>query len=262
LGSVGGSVQNCHIGAYRGITFTNGNSWNAQNCNIQGSLDSGGWGIMASNAVTIVNCDLQSCAHGIRHFNTGLQVIGGRIETCTVGIMLGQDDTGSSFQSTSPFVAAVSMEANQTGIDLFAVSGGCIDAVHASGGVSMVRGIYCHGASGVVFNGVNTSGSYTTAGIAADCNGGLVFNSCTAASSGAGPAWLLPATAGAKITCVGSNNPTIAVAFADLPGSPVGGQRNYITNCSHSTFATDADGGGTNDVPVYYNAATASWKVG
>ncbi len=261
-GSVAGSVENCFLNGYRVITAIAGNSWHIQNCNIVGSTSAGAWGIMAANAVAVINCDFQACAHGIRHYNTGLQVIGGRIETCTVGIMLGQDESGNSTQSTGALVAATSMEANQTGIDLNSCSLANIIGVHASGGVSMVRGFYCHGASFSILNACATSGSYTTAGFDADCNGGLVFNGCQGASSGGGPAWLMPATAGAKIVCVGSNNPTIAVAFADLPGSPVGGQRNFITNCSHSTFATDADGGGTADVPVYYNAATASWKVG
>jgi hypothetical protein len=53
-----------------------------------------------------------------------------------------------------------------------------------------------------------------------------------------------------------------AVAFASLPGSPVDGQRAFITNCSVTAFHGVADGAGTNHVPVYWDGGASNWKIG
>ena len=122
MGTVGGSIENCHVTAYRGLALLSGNSWQVFNSKLTSGRASGSVGIIGSNAVSIVNCDIQAFEHGIRHHNMGLQVIGGRIEVCTVGIMLGQDQNGNNFQSTAFFIAGTSMEANGIGIHANAAS--------------------------------------------------------------------------------------------------------------------------------------------
>ncbi len=52
-----------------------------------------------------------------------------------------------------------------------------------------------------------------------------------------------------------------SIAFSALPaaaGNP--GLRRFINNCSTTTFNANADGAGSNHVPVFSNGAV--WKVG
>ncbi len=58
----------------------------------------------------------------------------------------------------------------------------------------------------------------------------------------------------------GPNPP--ATLFSGLPGSPVDGQRGFITNCSLSAFHGVADGAGSIHVPVYWDGGASNWKVG
>lgn len=54
-----------------------------------------------------------------------------------------------------------------------------------------------------------------------------------------------------------------AKTFAQLPTVNVpNGARDFITDSNTTTFTADAAAGGSNNVPVYFNKATGTWKVG
>lgn len=69
-------------------------------------------------------------------------------------------------------------------------------------------------------------------------------------------------TAGTYRDLLVRNVKTDPVAFASLVAAATAGTgaRAMITNCSHATFGTAADGGGSTKVPVYSDGA--SWLVG
>lgn len=53
--------------------------------------------------------------------------------------------------------------------------------------------------------------------------------------------------------------------YASLPASPANGQRAFITDSTLPAlmnFGAVSSGGGTYNVPVYWDAATASWLIG
>lgn len=54
----------------------------------------------------------------------------------------------------------------------------------------------------------------------------------------------------------------VPTTFAGLPATPTDGQPGYITDCTSTTFAAAAAGGGANHVPVWYNLALTSWRIG
>lgn len=64
--------------------------------------------------------------------------------------------------------------------------------------------------------------------------------------------WLVGASSSAPTT------------VANLPMTNLrGGDRRFVTDCSTTTFNSTATGGGSNRVPVFYDAATtATWRVG
>lgn len=263
--TVGGGVENCHISAYRAIVCGLGNSWHCLNCKLTSSTASGSVGILGGNGLTIMNCDIQAFEHGIRHSNVGLQVIGGRIEVCTVGILLGQDDAGATSQSSAAIIAGVSMEANQTHIDLHAATRFDIDAVSGGGGVSLVRGIYAHGASdGSIRNSnFSCSAGYTTAAVDADCNGSVLFDAVNGTTTAGAASWLLPSDHPSKLrmircnveqTCLVSQLPTAAASWA--------GQQFVVTDANSTTHSptTAVVGSGSNIVPVLCRNDASTWK--
>lgn len=263
LGTVGGSIEDVNINAYRAITLTNGNSWQVLNAKLISSNAAGSWGIMASNAVSIVNADIQSYENGIRHSNIGLQVIGGRIEVCTVGILLGKDSSGGSDQSTAAFIAGVSMEANQTGIHIFNATNFEITSTSIGGGVSMSRGLYLQGASFGKITGLSVGSGISYSGGAIDASGsnGAVAFETTNAAPAAGTAWVLPSNP-FNITATNSNNPTLASTFANLPASPVEGMEYNITDGTDGlAWGATATNTGTHTThyKVRYNGS--NWTV-
>lgn len=53
--------------------------------------------------------------------------------------------------------------------------------------------------------------------------------------------------------------------FANLPASPVDGQRGYITNsivAASGNYGSSTTGGGSNHVPVVYNSSQSQWLIG
>lgn len=258
LGTVGGIIQNCHISAHTGIVADTGNTWSILNCNLVGDGSSGSIGIMASNAVGIYACDITGWEEGIRHYSVGLVVSACRLEVNTTGILLGKQFDGDTEQSNGFVLEGLSMEANQTAIDCYAAVQGAINGVSIGGGVSMVRGIYLHGAADTVLSGVTVSGSYTTAAIDGNNNGGVAFIGVGSTSSGAGPAWLIDDDHKYTAAFIQSNNPTMAFPFSKLP-TPVEGMEYDLTDSNTAVWGATAAGGGANRVKVRYNGS--NWTV-
>lgn len=215
MGFVGGSIENCKIGAYRCVTATSYNCLQMLNCNLASGTASGAWGVLGANGLAIINCDIQACAHGIRHYNIGLQVIGGRIEDCTVGIMLGQDIDGSSSASSAGVILGVSMENNITGIYANSAINFLIAGVSQGGANPAIQyGVRCVTLNSSLLTGVSMSNS-SAFGVAAfdltGTDGGLTIIGCTAAGGG-GTQWSLPADAGSKMIITNS----VGLVAADI----------------------------------------------
>jgi hypothetical protein len=66
----------------------------------------------------------------------------------------------------------------------------------------------------------------------------------------------------AAATNVAFNLPLVkkSYTFATLPASPAAGWCAFITDSSVTTFNSNAAGGGTDKVPVFYDGS--NWKVG
>ena len=165
---VSGKIVNCNIsGAARGIETFNSQSVTIDSCALGGPGTPTSIGIMAGNATTVLSTDVTGWGTGLRHHNAGLIVHGGRFEVNNIGIMIGMDDKGSVFQSSSFSIQGPSMEANQTAIHVRAGSGGLISFT-AGGGVPMAYGLHLLGIQDSVVAGASVSGSkgFTQAGIA------------------------------------------------------------------------------------------------
>lgn len=255
------SVENCYIDAWRGIVCNSGNSWLIQNCKlIWHNNTAGSIGIFASNGVAVINCDIQSYEHGIRHGDTGavgLQVIGGRYEVNTVGILLGQDEDGVSSQSSAFLLTGLSMEANDTHINLYNAAAGMIAGVSMGTGVEIDYGLRIQGASNVGVHNLSVGGNYAVAAVdATNSNGGVDFCGLIINNTGSGDDFIYP-DAIYNVTFNGAMTPMV---FAELPSAGTAGRRGFVTNCSTTTFHANADGAGANTVPVFDNGS--AWKVG
>lgn len=56
-----------------------------------------------------------------------------------------------------------------------------------------------------------------------------------------------------------------ALTASTLPANPSNGQRAFISDCTlpaAGNFGAAAVGGGTNNVPVYWDAGAATWLIG
>lgn len=197
------SIESCRIGAWRGVALTNGNAWEVRNCQIVASASPGSIGILCSNGATLVNNDIVAFDHGIRHFNAGLQVIGGRIEVCNIGMQLGQQEDGTTFQTSGFMLAGVSMESCLIGVNLHNAFNGVMNGMFVTAHANTTRGqpmtgIDYAGSAQIATIGAVCSGQFVRAGYATECIGGNTFISCGVNNS-IGPGWLLPSNP-AKIT--------------------------------------------------------------
>jgi Pectate lyase superfamily protein len=192
-GSVGGCIENCMIGAYRGIDLKDSMDTTVKSVALHSGVGAGSVGIIAANAVTVIGCDITLFDHGIRAHNIGLQVIGGRMEMNNVAIMLGRDENGAKFQSTGFLIAATSMERNQTGIYFDAATAGQVTGVSIGSGAPVLCGLDIRGGYSTLISGVNAGGPFSSAAIDARGAGGVTFISCAANNTTSGGAqWLLP----------------------------------------------------------------------
>ncbi len=189
---VGGKIVNCHISAWRGIETFNSQSVLVDTCSIiaPGASDSS-VGIMAGNATAVISTDVTGYHHGIRHQNVGLIVYGGRYEVNAVALMIGMDENGRTFQSSGFDISGLSMEANQTAIQIHAGAAGKISGLSIGGGIPLQYGLRLASAQDVVVQGVSVgcSKGFSKAGIAIENAKRTVL---MAVSSNSPTAWLLP----------------------------------------------------------------------
>jgi len=203
---VGAKVTNCYISALRGIETFNSQSLTIDTCSmIAPAASATSVGVMAGNATMVLDCDVVGYNHGVRHQNVGLTVLGGRYEVNTVGIVIGQDETGANFQTAGFDISGLSMEANQTGIYVGAGAAGKISACSIGGGVSMAYGLRLGSPQDVVVQGVSVGGSqgYRNAGIAIE---GATRTVLMGVSSNSATAWSLPANQ-SQLTFIQTNKP-------------------------------------------------------
>jgi hypothetical protein len=205
------NVENCWINAYRGITCSHGNSWQITDCKlIWTNRTAGSYGILASNATTITNADIQAYDHGIRHNNVGLTVVGGRFEVNNIAICLGEDEDGISTQSTAVVIDGPSMEENyEAAISATALDRFVINAVSAGNGSanSLTRGLDLRGAANGVVNAssfVSPNGGYSAAAVDVNGNSGIFLRAVTGTGLNSISSWTLP-TIPTRITVEGSN---------------------------------------------------------
>jgi hypothetical protein len=172
---VGGKIVNCSLSGFIGIETYGSQSVSVDSCSIiRGGSNNlaSSVGIVAGNGTTVISTDITSFANGIRHQNVGLTVLGGRLEVNSIGILLGVDETGSTFQSTGVFISGLSMEANVIAIKVQAGAGVVIQGLSegAGGGVVVSHGIYIVDGNDIFLSGVVMSAAdgFTTAGIKVD----------------------------------------------------------------------------------------------
>ncbi len=161
---ISAKVVNCQFGiAGTAIETFNSQSITVDTCAIVGSKV----GIMAGNATAVLNCDINHCTQGIRHHNLGLTVHGGRYEVNTIAIKVGYDTNDAVFQTSGFDISGLSMEANQTSIQVGAGALGKISACAITGGVPMLHGLNLLQPQDVLVAGVGVSGSqgFSGAGI-------------------------------------------------------------------------------------------------
>ena len=192
---VGAKVTHCYISAWRGIEVGNSSAVTVDTCSLIAPVGGGtSIGILASNATTVLNCDITHFGEGIRHGNLGLTVIGGRWEVNDVAIMLGKDPNGDAFQSTGFLISGLSMESNGHAIYLNAAAAGqiagCAITCNVEGKNS---GIYMHNAETISVSGCVITNAYFFS------NAGIYLNNpmrgsfdAVKISIGSGAAWRLP----------------------------------------------------------------------
>jgi len=159
---VSGKIANCQFG----ITGTAIETYNSQavsidSCSIIGSKVAG---IIAGNATTVLNCDITGCNDGIRHYNVGLTVHGGRYEMNTIAIKVGYNPSNGGSQSSGFDISGLSMEANQTAIQVGAGAAGKISACSIGGGIPMAYGLFLYSPQDVHVAGVTVAGAHGFSG--------------------------------------------------------------------------------------------------
>jgi hypothetical protein len=167
---VGGRIVNCAImGCWRGIETWGSQSVSVDGCSIIGQQTSGSVGIVAGNATTIIATDVTAFENGIRHQNLGLIVHGGRFEVNGVGIRLGVNHDGDPHQSSAFSLSGMSMERNQTAIQVVQGVAGTI-SFSCGSGEPVAYGLHIISASDLLVTGTSIGGAqgFSQAGIAVD----------------------------------------------------------------------------------------------
>lgn len=245
------SMRNCEVNAWRGIETYNSQCATIDTCSfIAPAASATSVGIMAGNATTVLNTDVSSYNHGIRHQNVGLVVTGGRYEVNGVGIMLGQDENGGTLGSSSVKISAPSMETNATGIHCQALAAASISC-KIGGNDTIDYGIRIIDANGVDFHGVicSCSGTFDNAGISIEGASDVTFNACLADS------WNIAT----GLTSFDMRQCNVELTVAQLPTSARVGTILPVSDATATTEGTTVSGGGSNHVAVVRTAS--SWRI-
>lgn len=263
---VGGTIINCQISAFIGIE-----TWNSQSVTIQdtsvisGGLGGASIGYLTGNATTLIACDASGYAEGLRHFNAGLTVIGGRFEVNTVGFNLGVDWLGATNQSLAVFIAGISTESNKTTFLLTQASSieicGCAVTNSKTGanyGIRIISGDHISiRATTVGTAGFDWSGS----GVSIEGGDRISMDSVKSTNLAGTASWNVVSTIDVEFTNCNAPMP----ALADLPNPATlvtKNARRYISNGNTASpvFGAIAVGGGSNRAPVWTNGT--NWVYG
>jgi hypothetical protein len=247
---IGAVVSGCHISAFIGVETYNSQAVTIEHCNIvrSGQTLASSVGIMAGNATSILNCDIVSYAHGIRHQNVGLTVIGGRLEVNLHGIVLGRDQNNSNLQSSNVLISGVSMESN-TSSGIYIAAGAAIQICGVGVGVGTdieaEYGIYINGGNNIVLSGVVISRSNLafSSGYGIFVNNGAVAKLFCQSVVSADPWSIDSLQSGQFVEC---NQP--AVTYSNLPTAPLLGTIfNMTDGTGVGIGGTVSSGGGSSD---------------
>jgi hypothetical protein len=268
-GTQGARISNCNISGFVGLRMgSNAYSAKIQSCKFSGPGNAAGSVGLIMLQADVNACDFLGWDTAIRHSNIGGAVRSCRIETCYTGIQTGKDRNNENAPSGAFVVEQLQTERVDTGVVFFNIVTSSLRDCQVTGSINvdgdgdLTNGFTFAGVDSCSVENCEFSGEATSAGFLLSGANllNLSFRNCKSTNGGSGGTWSLSNASANKYKFENCNNPTAALAFADLPTSVVEGDRSFITNCSHATFGTDADGGGSNNVPVYYNGS--SWKVG
>lgn len=263
-GCIGGTVEDLSIAAHIGIETYGSQSINVDGCDFtqSGNL-SGSIGVTAGNATSINSCDFVGYENGIRHQNLGLIMHGGRFENCTVGIMLGKDQNNNNFGSNSVHITGLSMESNLTAIQVQNCQEAVIEGINTTAFTGTIaNGIFIQDSFNIVLVGCNFSSGvgYTGAGVNISTGVGTSGTGMGVAMLGVtADTWSVNAASKVDPTAWVQTNYTAANTFSTLPPNPKIGMRTYITDSSVTTWGSNAAGGGSSKVLVWYNGT--NWTV-
>lgn len=163
-------VSNCWFQTNKGISLLN----NTFNANIRNSTfqpgtagqEVGSWGIYTNGHTVISGVDAAGFDHALRISGPGNTISGARIETSRTGIMLGQDENGDTSSCDRASVHGISMEANDTGINIHTGSSVHIAGVGIHGSanspsVGSLVGIQTGETYSTTLIGINESGTHS-----------------------------------------------------------------------------------------------------
>jgi hypothetical protein len=252
--TIGAKVARCYISAFIGVETYNSQAITIENCSISpGGLGGTSIGVMAGNGTSVINCDITGMGEGIRHYNAGLVVLGGRYEVNGVGIRLGIDETGSSNGSSGFFLSGLSMESNGTAVRVDSGHTGFMSFGCGAGQAGKAYGLHILDGSDILVAGTacNSGPGFTNFGIAMDGGTRITFVSCSAdswdfAASGSPQSYQL-------IDC------NAEVTVAQLPIAAPVGTILPVSNATATTVGSTVAGGGTNHVAVVRSAGV--WRI-
>jgi hypothetical protein len=257
---IGAKVVNCMIIAHIGVETYNSQATTVDTCSFNRAdrTLASSVGIVAGNGTTVINCDFVSYGDGIRHQNVGLNVIGGRFEGNSAGIVLGVDEDGAVLQSSNVFISGTSMETNPTAIYVASVAGAVLSGVGCGVGENETcdYGIRINGGNNIVLDGciVSTSNNpFTGSGIHVE-NGAVADLTCISTSS---PSWSINSLqSGQFFNC---NQP--AVTYSNLPTAPRLGTIFNMTDGTGVSIGGTVSGGSGSDDYVLCRGASAWVRI-
>lgn len=189
LSRLGGSsmISKCNFLGYRCITLRQ-NTFNPAiiGCSFSGpgGWPAGSWGIYTGGHTNIFSVDINGFEHGIRMQGIGLVVHGGRIEVNKVGIMMGQDISGTNQPAERFSIMGIHFEANDKGIALQNSDTGIIAGADFYGSIGSPSGgsivaLDINDAAFVVIQGIAEGNTHTTNFIRMDRNTALTLIGCS-----------------------------------------------------------------------------------
>jgi Pectate lyase superfamily protein len=204
------TIRNCFIqGTGVGIDLGMGGNFSSSIADSHFvGLPRGQIGILShSNQLTVSNCDFNGWVEGIRA-SSSLNLVGGRFEMNSVGIVVGQRGDGATW-NTGGSIVGTSFEANDIGIHV--VAGGTLHVASVSiqGSHFAIRkdgsqgnahyGMLIEGLNTCTFQAMSAGGFFDQAAIGFHPDGSFartVFMSVVAQQTASGALWRLPNNTG------------------------------------------------------------------